>query len=79
MVICCSGGGGCALLVYSAENCIAGCDAKAYFDPGSYGPEHSQVTAGPLNVCCSKWGSVSVFPFSLTYFRSPPSSLAFQS
>ncbi|KAJ5151461.1 uncharacterized protein N7482_010713 [Penicillium canariense] len=37
------------------ENCVAGCDNKAYCDPGGYG-EFAEHAKCPLNVCCSKWG-----------------------
>ncbi|KAK4143425.1 glycoside hydrolase superfamily [Dichotomopilus funicola] len=36
-------------------NCTSQCDAKSDCDPG-WGPEWSQATNCPLNVCCSKFG-----------------------
>ena len=43
----------------SPKNCVNGCDAKAYCDPGGYGDAYVNVTECPLNVCCSQWGYVT--------------------
>ncbi|KAH7142578.1 glycoside hydrolase superfamily [Dactylonectria estremocensis] len=55
---CCSKFGFCGFGpdFCSKDNCVAGCDAKAYCDPGGYGSEYAEHTKCPLNVCCSKWG-----------------------
>ncbi|KAJ5999011.1 hypothetical protein N7451_006821 [Penicillium sp. IBT 35674x] len=58
---CCSSSGFCGLGpdYCSKENCVAGCDNKAYCDPGGYG-EFAEHAKCPLNVCCSKWGYCGV-------------------
>ncbi|KAH7305820.1 glycoside hydrolase superfamily, partial [Stachybotrys elegans] len=55
---CCSKFGFCGFgpKYCSKENCVAGCDAKTFCDPGGYGPLYSEHSKCPLNVCCSKWG-----------------------
>ncbi|RMJ21384.1 chitinase [Aspergillus sp. HF37] len=39
--------------------CVAGCDNKAYCDPGGFG-EFAEISKCPLNVCCSEYSFCGV-------------------
>ena len=55
---CCSKYGFCGFGkdFCAPENCVAGCNATAQCDPGTFGADYVQLQKCPLNVCCSKFG-----------------------